>query len=611
MAAQVVGAACIVFRVAEFGFSVFFGNRRVFPGFFSLFNIIKMANLFNSTLLSRPRSNVFNLSFDTKLSCKFGQLIPIMVQECLPGDHFRGRSQILLRFAPLLAPVMHQVDVYTHYFYVPNRILWRNWEKWITGGHEDSYSIVPPFTEWGYEEGIPLPPENGDLADYMGLPTIQAGADYGVDPNLANPRSDRAINLLPFAAYQRIWLEYYRDQNLEAEGLEREDQMLLDGYNQAHGNNHPHGTEPGSLVDWTALRYRAWPKDYFASALPWAQKGPSMVVPLGFDQDVPVYTQEDGLGGLIVTNVRQSVTGTAMPPSAAVSTDGTGTGLAAGLGPTQMSIDAFNSGFMARTSLLQGGSTTVAELRVAFRLQEWLERNARGGTRYVESILAHFGRRVKDFRLDRPEMIGSGKNIVQISEVLQTAEPTDPIEQTPLATMAGHGISAGYAGNFNYTCDEHGWIIGIMSIRPRPAYFQGMPRHYTHRKDRLDYYWPSFAHLGEQEIMKSELWYDGSQDDDPTNLDTFGYTPRYAEYRRNYSSVAGDFNSSLDFWHLARKFGGPVNLNMDFVTLNDSGYPDDLDRIFAVRDGTDYFWCQVVHDIKAHRLMPRFAIPRT
>lgn len=567
------------------------GFTKVEPGIFlviysHLKKLNMSGNMFNSVLMKRPKSNVFNLSYDIKLSCKFGQLVPIHVQECIPGDIFRGRSQVLMRFAPMLAPVMHQIDLYCHFFFVPNRILWQQWEDFITASDE---TVTPPFLY--LTDALAA---NGTLADYLGLPSSDiAVVDYDA---AYSGREDRQFNAFPFAAYQRIWLEYYRDRNLEFPDKDARDQMLAAGVNVV---------ESDSVKDWHQIRQRAWQKDYFASALPYAQKGPTMMVPFGFDEDVPVYTKDDGATGLQTTEVNLA---TANTPASTNPTKITA-GNWQTTGGTDMAIDAEASGFRARTTALTLGSGSIEDLRTAFRLQEWLERNARGGTRYVESILAHFGIRVKDYRLDRPEMIGGGKARIQISEVLQTAEPTDPLTQTPLATMGGHGISAGYVGSYNYRCPEHGFIIGIMSVRPRPAYYMGVPRHFMNRKDRLDYYWPSFAHLGEQAIQNSELVYTGADPNADLTTGTFGYTPRYAEYRKNYSRVAGDFNTSLDFWHLGRKFPTVPTLDYTFTQVDSEDIVNDMDRIFAVQDGTDYLWAQVVHDIRALRPMPRFAIP--
>jgi len=553
-----------------------------------------MSNLFNSTLLKAPRQNVFNMGYDFKFSCKFGQLVPIHVQECLPSDRWTHNAQAMIRFAPMLAPIMHQVDCYTHFFFVPNRILWPEWERFITGtptpGPEPN-DIVPPWIALTDAET-----GNSSLPDYMGMPSSDAPLVGYSDTTTDRP--DRQLNALPFAAYQRIWLEYFRDRNVTYPSWDREQQMLSSGQNTYTAGS-------GAPDDWSTIRYRSWTKDYFASALPWPQQGLSMMIPFGFDEDTPVYTLGVGTGSvpqakLVRTTGAPMADGNLLSGSAESALRGSG-------GGQPGNFDAEASGWMARTSELSLGSGSIEDLRTAFRLQEWLERNARGGTRYVESILAHFGKRVRDYRLDRPELIGGGVNRVQISEVLQTADT--PAEGTALATMAGHGISAGYSGRYRYTCEEHGWIIGIMSVRPRPAYFQGMPRHFTHRKDRLDYYWSSFAHLGEMPIYQSELVYSGDSVDVMDNEDVFGYTPQYSDYRMNYSKVAGDFNTTLDFWTLARKFPAIPSLTEGFLSVASPAVDEEFDRIFAVQDGTDYLWCHVAHDIKALRPMPRFAIP--
>jgi len=548
-----------------------------------------MANLFNSIIAKKPKSNAFNLSYDKKISLKFGQLIPIHLQETIPGDIFRGKTQVMMRLAPMLAPVMHQVELYCHFFFVPNRILWDNWEAFITGQDTNSGIPEPPYILLSAAKV-----ENGSLGDHLGLPSSDITQVTYTDGTPAEP--ERQFNALPFAAYQRIWWEYYRDENLEFPTVRTRSLTLPDGVVTPPGD--------GSYTDLHQIRYRAWQKDYFASALPFAQQGAEMLIPFGFDEDVPVYTDVDGSGDFIRSKFA-NVDGTHPATNQTLQSLGTTGNLLLAQDVAPGAIDAEGSGLMARTSGLTLGSGSVEELRTA------LEKNARGGTRYVESILSHFGVRVKDYRLDRPEYIGGGKNLVQISEVLQTAEPADPMTQTPLATMAGHGISAGYAGTYNYRAPEHGFIVGIMSVRPKPAYYMGVPRHFLQRKDRLDYYWPSFAHLGEQPIIETELLYDGLQIAIDGEAAEFGYTPRYAEYRKNYSTVAGDFNTSLDFWHLGRKFPSMPLLNNDFTRVNSPDITTEMDRIFAVQDGTDYFWAHIVHDIKAIRPMPRFAIPRT
>jgi len=244
----------------------------------------------------------------------------------------------------------------------------------------------------------------------------------------------------------------------------------------------------------------------------------------------------------------------------------------------------------------------INDVRTAFQLQKWMERSARAGSRYVEQILAFFGVRSSDARLQRPEYLGGGRSPVVISEVLQTSHTIDDV--SPQGNMAGHGISAAPQNGCKYKVEEHGYIIGIMSVMPRTAYQDGTPRHFF-RNNRYDFYWPTFAHLGEQPVFNKEIYqnylYDG---DDPDNLDTFGYQSRYCEYKYIPSSVHGDFRENLDIWHMGRKFNSRPYLNKNFVTA------DPTKRVFAVTDLTqDELWVQCYNQVKAVRPMPRFGEP--
>ncbi len=259
-----------------------------------------------------------------------------------------------------------------------------------------------------------------------------------------------------------------------------------------------------------------------------------------------------------------------------------------------------NSAFL-QADLSTATSSSINDLRQAFRLQEWLEKNARGGSRYIEVIKSHFGVTSSDARLQRPEYLGGGKSPVSISEVLQTSETgvasTDP---TPQGNMAGHGVNVGGGNNFSYYAQEHGYIIGLMSIQPKTAYFQGIPKHFK-KFDKFDFYFPSFAHLGEQPIYNYELYATGTSQDD----DTFGYTPRYAEYKHMHSSVHGEFKDTLLFWHMARKFDTLPALNEDFINC------EPTKRIFAVElQSAETIYAHVFHDLKATRLMPYFGTPK-
>ena len=507
-------------------------------------------NIFNSVQLEKPKKNVFDLSHDVKMSMKMGQLTPVLVTECVPGDSFQIGCDSLIRFAPMIAPVMHRMDVSVHYFFVPNRLTWANWEKYIVDANTahvlpflDSGNLTPS-NEANWTSNLPK------FADYMGVPSPSNGS------------TAVQINALPFAAYQAIYNEYYRDENLVSEI----DYQLDDGAN---------GNSWAKMNKWFAIRNRAWEHDYFTASLPFAQKGTAVDIPIGvLDSDVAVTWNS-------LENAHTQVT-----------YDGTNSqtiGSTAGLNTTG------TPELIAKTGDLGIESTTINDLRRAFRLQEWLEKNARGGTRYIENILMHFGVRSSDKRLQRPEYITGLKTPVIISEVLNTSATAEEAQ----GNMAGHGVAVSTGKYGNYFCEEHGYIIGIMSVMPQPAYQQGIPKTYL-KSDPLDFFWPSFAHIGEQPVTNNELYaYTATADD------TFGYVPRYAEYKYQASRVAGDFRTVLDYWHLGRIFATQPALNDTFIECT----PDQCERIFAVQDGEDNLYCQIMHKIKAVRPMPKFGTP--
>jgi len=480
-----------------------------------------------------------------------GDLVPIMVQECIPGDSFKIGAESLIRFAPLISPVMHRMDVFIHYFFVPNRIVWENWNDFITQAASDETPVAPfvSISQFDLTDG------EKRFLDYMGVPPLDVAAGYW------------NINALPLAAYQAIYNEYYRDQNLIAEV----DYTLTDGQQVA-------------TLPFCTLRKRAWEHDYFTSALPFAQKGAPVSIPLG---DVVLKDPTTSLEARFI----DPTTGVTPGTGYLIRQDGTS---ATG----DLVFDTTNrKALYDPNGSLEVGATTITDLRRAFRLQEWLEKNARGGTRYTENILAHFGVKSSDARLQRPEFITGVKTPVVISEILNT---TGAVDGLPQGNMSGHGVAVA-AGRFgSYFCEEHGYIIGIMSVLPKPAYQQGLARHWL-KFDPLDYYWPSFAHIGEQAVKNAEIYVDDISQ--ATGNNTFGYVPRYAEYKFTPNRVAGDFRTTLNFWHLGRIFDSLPALNQAFIECNPTT------RIFAVEDGTDYLWCHVLNKVKAVRPMPKFGNP--
>jgi hypothetical protein len=474
-----------------------------------------------------------------------GNLTPILTMECVPGDKFELGCESLIRFAPMIAPVMHRMDVTMHYFFVPNRILWDNWENFIT--NPNSGAVMPYLSSEYFEPSQATTyPTIAKTADYLGVPPPPNGG------TLTN------INVLPFAAYQCIYNEYYRDQNLIAPV----NYKLTDG-SQA--------LSPARIRELATLRKRAWEHDYFTASLPFAQKGAAVDIPLG-----------EISGDVLVKNSGSGTTLSGSPSSINVP------------GGTPTPPYAPDT-LYAETDGVQLQPTTINDLRRAFRLQEWLEKNARGGTRYIENILTHFGVKSSDKRLQRPEYITGVKSPVIISEIVNQTGETAGL---PQGNMAGHGISVSSGRSGSYYCEEHGYIIGIMSVMPKTAYQQGIPKTFL-KNDTLDYFWPSFAHIGEQAVENQELYAYT-----PTGTDTFGYVPRYAEYKFMPSRVAGDFRTTLDYWHLGRKFATQPALNGAFVNC------DATKRIFAVNSPVgDSLYCHVLNKIKAVRPMPKFGTP--
>jgi hypothetical protein len=500
-------------------------------------------NELNSVEVSRPRSNVIDLTHDVKMSSKMGNLDPCLVMEVVPGDRVSIGADLLVRMAPMIAPVMHRFDVTVHYWFVPNRILWDSWEEFIF-----NRDITHPAPYITIDDSL-----GGDIPMFL--------SKFGI-PLFTPGNTPANINALPFAAYQKIWNDCYRDENLQPEVSWE----LVDGDNSSNG-------------DMYQPRYRSWEHDYFTSALPFAQKGTAVDVPLG---DVVLKDDWHDVNNPLI--VDSSGTGL---PAGDVTTGASGRLTLTTLVQTEAAYDP--------NGTLEVGSTTINTLRTAFRIQEWLEKNARGGNRYIEGVLMHFGVRSSDKRMQRPEFIAGVKSPVIVSEVLNTAG----VDSLPQGNMAGHGVGVSDGRVGSMFIEEHGFVIGIVNMRPKSAYQQGIHRQFL-RLDPLDYYWPSFAHLGEQGIMNQEIYAYT-----PTAEGIFGYIPRYAEYRHLPSRVAGDFMNTLNFWHAGRIFGSQPALNAAFIKMVD----DDVARIFAVTDDVDHIYYHILHKIRAVRPMPLFGTP--
>lgn len=493
-----------------------------------------------------------DLTHEWGATMEMGDLVPFLCEEILPGDEFAVKTDMLVRMMPMLAPMMHRVNVYTHYFFVPSRLLWAasvtdSWEAFITGGPDGLNAAVhptftsPAVTGWA----------KSTLLDYLKYPT-------GV-PNFE-------ANVLPVRAYDEIFNQWYRDQNLVSPVT----------VSKAGGAD--------TTTNITLLK-RAWEKDRFTSALPWAQRGDPVEIPIGGFAPVelvPHTTNTDPM------KVQVASTG-AGPGAGDITNDGVG--VIEGAASADLVIDP-NGRLQA--DLGSASPITVNALRQVILLQKWLEKNARGGARYVESILEHFKVRSSDARLQRPEYLGGGVSPITISEVLQTSETGT----TPLGGMAGHGFSVPGVHAFKKSFEEHGYVLGIVSVLPRTKYMQGSPAMHN-RRSRYDYAWPTFAGLGEQPILNKELYAAAA---DPDGV--FGYAPRYQEYRERESTVHGELKDTMDYWTMVRKFASEPTLNAAFVTS------DPTKRILAATSEPALI-VQALHQVQAKRPLPLVAIPGT
>lgn len=505
-----------------------------------------------------PRNRArFNLTHTHKLSCKSGFLIPCLCEQILPGDRWRINSDVLIRMLPQLHPTMSRFKVYWHYFFVPLRLIFENWEDFITGGKNNDDDSILPFVTAG-ANGFAV----SSLADYLGFPT-------GV-PNLS-------VSALPFRAYNLIYNEFFRDENV----IDELPIALTDG---------------ADTVSNVEIQRRAWRKDRFTKGVPFAQRGPAAYLPLALQAPVVGNGMTLGLTNGTQTGGLSTIYGTntsAKAESYGQNIGYTGTTqVFTGNNSLGVTTDATKSGVVA--DMTQASAVSVDEVRAAFNIQNFGYMLGVYGYRYVEYLRALFGTDAGDARLQRPEFLGMGSTDVLISEVLQTSS-TD--STSPQGNMSGHGIAASSGRFVNKTFKEHGIIMGIMSIIPDAEYFQGIRRQWLY-KTRYDYYNPIFAHAGMQPVYNAELYAQGTDDD----LGVFVFNNAFDELRSIPNYIHGEFRNTLINWTEARQFSELPKFNKDFVECAPS------DRIFAVPGG-DNWLVAMKHNITASRPIPKVGNP--
>lgn len=503
-------------------------------------------NLFNSISVVKPKRNYFDLSHDFKYSSNMGTLVPVFWDVTVPGDTYNISCENVIRFAPMIAPIYHQIYQTVHYFAVPLRILWENYPTWTADDTSSGPLPVAPYIEL---DSVVVNATSYRLLDYLGLPLA---TDLG-------SRTGVKVSAFPLAAYFKIWADYYRAEFFQTDP---EVWKLDDGLNI-----------DSNLLN---LERRCWEHDYFTACLPFAQAGEQVSIPISsIEKDVRVYTNDAGTG-----------------PN---TWSGSGATTSAPLRPST-NVTIPDAQLYANTDGLPIGAGSINDFRTALRVQQWKEKNARAGTRINEIDFMHFGVRSQDARLQRAEYICGVKGGVVISEVLNT---TGAVDGLPQGNMAGHGVGVVSSKVGSFFSNERCIIMGIASTMPKTAYQQGIDRRWQYFDPMNDQYWPVFANLGEQEVLNQEVY---AKHSDPEG--TFGYIPRFAHLKQQSNRVAGDFRTSLNYWHMARIFGSEPSLNASFLQC------DPTNRIFAVTDtDTDHLYCYHLNKIGARRPMPKYGTP--
>lgn len=523
---------------------------------------VKTLTHFSQVPQADIQRSTFDRSHGVKLTMDAGKLVPILIDEVLPGDTHNLKDHIFGRLSTPIVPFMDNLYLDTHYFFVPTRLIWDNWEKFngSQNNPDDSTDFIVPSMTAPAGTGYAV----NSIFDHFGLPVLIESFQH---------------TSLPLRAYNLIWNEWYRDQNLQDSVPVSKD----DG--------------PDLPAEYTLLP-RGKRKDYFTGALPFPQKGPAVNLPLGTSAPIMRNT-EYPVSSTLARNVANGniITTTDLLTDSNGAVTNTPNNILAQLDPQGNLI----------ADLSDATAATINSLRLAFQIQRMYERDARGGTRYVEILKAHFNVTSPDFRLQRPEYLGGNTKKIMSTAVAQTSSSDGT---TPQGNLSAYATVSDSGNGFTYSATEHGYLIGIASLRADLNYQQGLNRMWS-RSTRFDYYWPALSHLGEQAILNKEIYTlpDTQTDSEgtPINQLVFGYQERFAEYRYKPNEIHGSFRSQapqpLDQWHLAQEFTSLPLLNETFIVENPP-----IDRVVAVPTEPDLL-LDVWFDFKSTRPMPVYSVP--